>query len=334
MKITNRALLFGLLAVIIIFSVQCRQESGETTVATPNIEQDRVFKFALGPLRLGDGVPLSTEIYLRWKIDDRKAFFSQFASADTFQQLILYPRSHELAKLTAGQFESVDSVFYGQRAAFLDAIKSSILAKAGETNITIKEVIIADLVFPASYTHAMEKAGLHRQELELIEQKSKVALAEAVANRERAKAEAKLRIVQEEANARVELIKAKTEKNKRQNALAKEETRAQIKKRQTKAEAENIRLLAKAEADRKRFLAKAELEKQQQQNEMALEQEQQVKAAVRKDEIEMAKLYQDYPNYATTMVNKQLASHVKIAVLPSESNQEIFKSLFEKPVWK
>jgi len=334
MKFTNRALLFGLLAVIIIFSIQCRQESSETTVVTQNIEQDRVFKYALGPLRLGDGVPLSTEIYLRWKIDDGKAFFSQFALADTFQQLILYPRSHELAKLTAGKFESVDSVFYGQRAEFLNAIKSSILAQAGEANITIKEVIVADLVFPASYTSAMEKAGLHRQELELIEQQNNVAIAQADANRARAKADAKLRIVQEEANARVELIKAKTEKNKRQNALAKEETRAQIKKRQTEAEAENIRLLAKAEADRKRFLAKADLEKKQKQNEIALEQKQRIKAAERKDEIEMAKLYQDYPNYATTVVNKQLASHVKIAVLPSDSNQEIFKSIFEKPVWK
>ncbi len=334
MKITNRALLIGLLTVIIIFGIQCRQESTPTSITQTNMEQDRVFKFALGPLRLADGVPLSTEVYLRWKINDTDAFTQQFASADTFQQLILYPRSHEASELAAGKFESVDSVFYGQRAAFLDAIKSSILAKAGEDNITIKEVIIADLVFPASYTRAMEKAGLHRQELELIEQQNKVALAQAVASRERAKAEAKLRIVQEEANARVELIKAKTEANKRKNALAKEETRAQIKKRQTKAEAENIRLLAKAEADRKRFLAKADLEKQQKLNQIALEQQQNLKKAERKDEIEMAQIYQSYPNYATTVVNKQLASHVKIAVLPSDANQEIFKSLFQKPVWK
>ena len=65
----------------------------------------------LSDVRLGDGVPLQLTVSVRWKLNEVQSFYNQFVTMDSFNQVILKPRSMELVKNLSNEFSSVDSVF-------------------------------------------------------------------------------------------------------------------------------------------------------------------------------------------------------------------------------
>ncbi len=315
----NRLMISILIAVMIPLIFNNCKNTTENQIQYPQ-EKDKVFQYWLKSLRLGDGVPLNIFVHLRWKVQDPDMFYTQFATADTFQNLILLPRSSEITKSLANRYLSVDSVFLGQKQQFLDDIKLALFNKLGEDGIEIKEVTITDLNFPTSYTDAMEKAGLMRQELERIEQQKIIKLAEAEADRKKTEAKALVKIAEAEAEARIQKIKTKTEESHRSSELAKAETLAQIARKNAGVEADKKRLMAKVEVEKQRDLKNLEVEKRRELDRVDFE-----------NQLELAKIYQEYPIYATTVVNKELASKVNIAVLPNTgTDSNVFGNLFKQ----
>lgn len=295
---------------------------------------DEVNDFQAYQIRLGDGVPLNLALSIRWQVDKPKIFYSQFASADSFSQKIMYPRMIELMNETASNFESIDSVFGGQRQLFISSIKERLLDNLPEEGILVKEIFLKGITFPSSYTQAMEQAGLQQQELERIKQKSIIDLAQSEANKEKTEADAKVRIAQAESESRIAKIQAKTEENRRKSELAKAETAAQIAERQAKTEAERLRLLAKAELEKKEDLKDLEIQKQKELTELDIEKQKLLNKADFAKQLELAKVYQENPVYASFVVNKELASKVEIAVLPSGSDPNVFGSLLKQGIKK
>ncbi|MEK7257838.1 MAG: SPFH domain-containing protein, partial [Bacteroidota bacterium] len=159
---------------------------------SPFRQKDHVYKTTLTGIRLGDGVPLNLDVFLRWKIEDPNTFFTQFPNVDSFSRLVLYPRAMELSGTVAYRFASVDSVFAGQRELFLADVKNVLRSKLGEKGITVKEVAISRLGFPESYTAAMEAVGMKRQHIEGIRNQNEVDLEQAIASKKKADADAQV----------------------------------------------------------------------------------------------------------------------------------------------
>lgn len=302
---------------------------------------DQVHQHTLNYVRLGDGVPMSMKLAIRWKIEDSENFKHQFPSVEAYYDKILVPRCAEIAGMVSNAYGSVDSVFAPQRQLYLEDMKSSLYGRLGEKGITIKEVIVSNLVFPTSYTKAMEAAGLQRQELERIKQQQIADLARAEAAKAKAKADGKVAIAQAEAAGRLQEIQAETEKSKRAIELAKAETANRVALLRTQNEAEQKRVLASAELDRQTQLKNLDIQRQRELDIAAAEQQKRL----REDELEMetrfARLCSDNPVYASYLVNKALADNVSIAVLPtSATDQNVFSDLIGqrmpkmKPIFK
>ena len=158
----------GILCMALLFLVACNNEPviEEKPKINPELLRDKVHKNVLLDIRLGDGVPLNLVVSVRWKITDIENFPKQFSSIDTFNMLILRPRSLELAKMTSNTFTSVDSVFSTQRNAYISAIKERLKEGLEEPGMEIREIILSDVVFPKKYTIAMEEASLKQRQLE------------------------------------------------------------------------------------------------------------------------------------------------------------------------
>jgi Membrane protease subunits, stomatin/prohibitin homologs len=319
----------GILVCGLLFLGACQQkvEKPVTEKVYDEYSFDQVYQQQIGGIRLGDGVPLSLDLSIRWKVDDCDLFTSQFNSAENYNQLILLPRTLELANNISSSYVSVDSVFTTQRQVFISDVKAELFKSLGEEGIRIKEIILAKINFPNSYTQAMEKAGLQRQELEQIQQQKIADLAKAEADRKRAEANGKVQIAQAEAAGKLQSIQAKTEKSRRASELAKAETQNQVAQMQAQSEADRRRLLAGADLDNKRALKNLEIQKIQELDDLAVEKQRKLEENKLQREIRFAKLCSENPTFASYLVNKELAGKVQIAVLPSDTEPNVFKGI-------
>lgn len=294
----------------------CKQTASKT-------EKDRLSNYHFGQVRLADGVPLDLAVNLRWQVTDPKTFYRQQLHPDTFQRHVMFPRCEEALRSMAHHYASVDSIFLRQRERFLNDVKNTVAAALGTDGITVKEVIVSELKFPDSYTSAMEQAGLLRQEFERIRRQNAVELAVADADRRKAEAMARVQIAQEEANARIRDIQARTEERNRAAELAKAETEVQIEAKKAVIAADRQRQLNEVEIEKVAKLQGLDLLKQKQNDSVEVERHS-----------TLARVYADNPNYATFVVNKELASKVNIAVVPAGANPSVFDNLINGTIKK
>jgi len=296
-------------------------------VANP-LSFDQVHQHTLTTIRLGDGVPMGMQLAVRWKIENEEVFAMQFPSVDAYYEKIIVPRCFEITSTVSNTYNSVDSVFSPQRQQYLDDIKSNLYGRLGEDGITIKEIIVSNLVFPKTYTSAMEEKGLQRQELERIKQRQIADLARAEAQKEKAKADGKVAIVQAEAAGRLQEIQAETEKSQRAIQMAKAETQNRVALLKTENEAKRNRVLANAELDRQEALKNLDIQRLREVDKLAIEKQKQLKLDELEHEMRFAKLCSNNPTYASYLVNKELADNVQIAVLPTNAtDQNVFSDL-------
>lgn len=282
-------------------------------------EKDRLSNYHFNQVRLADGVPLNLTLNLRWHVADPESFYRQQLHPDTFQNHVMFPRCEEALRSMAHHYTSVDSVFLGQRERFLNDVKNTVAAVLGADGIGVKEVIVSELEFPESYTLAMEQAGLLRQEFERIRRTNAVELAVADADRRKAEAMARVQIAQEEANARIRDIQARTEERNRAAELAKAETEVQIEAKKAVIAADRQRQLNEVEIEKVAKLQGLELLKLKQADSVEVERHS-----------TLARVYGDNPNYASFVVNKEMASKVNIAVVPAGTTPSVFDDLFKK----
>lgn len=292
--------------------------------------QNFVHQNFLADVRLGDGVPLQLTVSVRWKLEDVQNFYNQFVTMDSFNQVILKPRSMELVKNISNEFSSVDSVFSSSRQHYINTLKNELLTKLGEDGIVINEIIVSDIIFPVSYTKAMEEVGLQRQEIERIRQMNIVELERATANKKKAEADGQVQIAQAEAQGKLQKIQAETEKERRKIELAKAETAKQVQRMQAQAQAEKLKLIAKAELEKKRDLKNLDVQKQRDLEQIQIDKQRQMDKVAFEQQVDLAKLCAENPTFATFLINKELASKVEIAVLPSGSNPNIFGGLLNQ----
>ncbi len=240
----------------------------------------------------------------------------------------------------AHAFPSVDSVFTSERQAFIEEVKNALLLDLGEEGITIKEVIVSDVVFPRTFTEAMEKVALNERELERIRQQKLVDLAHAEARKEKAESEGEIAIAEAEAAGELQKITAQTEQSRRATEIARAETEAQLTEKRAKADAKRIELLAAAEREKiaklntvdvqkRRDLDLAELDKRRGEQSLELEKIRGLDQLETDKEMDLAKICMENPAYASFLVNRELASKVQIAVLPSGTDSNIFGDLFK-----
>ena len=288
---------------------------------------DQVYQQQISGVRLGDGVPLKLDLAIRWKIEDCDLFSTQFSSIDRYNQLVLLPRTMELSNNVSSSYVSIDSVFTSQRQIFIRDIKAELLKNLGEEGLQIKEIILSKIIFPSTYTNAMEKAGLQRQELERIQQQEVIDVAKAKADRKRAEANGKVEMARAEAAGKLQKIQAETEKSRRASELAKAETQNQVAKMQAIAEAERKQLLAAAVLENQKELKNLQIQKTRELDNLAIEKQRKMEEHKLQREIRFAQLCTENPTFASYLVNKELASKVQIAVLPSETDPNVFKGI-------
>ena len=320
--------LSGLLIASSLFCLITTTGCKEEKLTPPKvISRDQVYQSELYNVRLGDGIPLNIDLSVRWKIEDYEKFSLQFESPDHYDSLILAPRQLELANKVSNNYANVDSVFTVQKHEFVNNLKSYLKQHLGEPGIEIKEVIIADIGFPGSYTNSRETLATQEQELERIRRQSVIDLEQRNAAKEQAEAQGQVDMAKAEMEAKVQKIKAETEKSIRASRLAKAETEKQVSKLQAQAEAERQALMADADLKKRKGLKDLELQKQKELNLLALDKEREQEAIKFNQDLQMAKLCSENPTYANYMVNKELASKVQIAVLPSSQDASVFNNL-------
>lgn len=321
----------ALVYALLLLMVSCQQEEISEVVveAAPMTSVDKIHKRVLPGIRLGDGVPLQLDIAIRWNVTELTLFSEQFSDVGQFHDLILTPRALEITKKISNDFNSVDSVFSTQRNNYINVIKESLLNGLGEPGIEIKEIILADVGFPSSYTKVMEEASLKQRELERIRLQNIVDVEQSAADKLRAEAEAKVAIAQAEADGRIQKIKAKMEESRRKSELAKAETQTQVEKLKVAAEAEKRKLMANAELDKQQKLKDLEIERQSELDQLAVEKERAMNNNELAREARFAQICTEHPTYASYVVNKQLASKVDVAFLPTSTDPNIFTNLIK-----
>ncbi|MFT6746517.1 MAG: regulator of protease activity HflC (stomatin/prohibitin superfamily) [Glaciecola sp.] len=312
-----------MLAMIIAVGTLTLTSCDKKKVEVAKVSKDFVHNSTLQKVRLGDGIPLSINMSVRWKIEDMVSFKKQFTSADAFDSLVLAPRKLELANNVSNTYASVDTMFNSQRLKFITDLKAYLKSNLGEEGIAIKEVIISDIIFPRTFLNSKEKLALQEQELETIRKQSIINVARAEADKKQTKANGLVAMTRAEVDAKVQRIKADTEKSRRASKLAKAETEKQVAK-----------LRAQSDATRKKLLAKASLESKTDLRDLELGRKKQEAQLEFNNDMRMAKLCSDNPVYATYMVNKELASKVQIAVLPSNQDASVFSNLLGKTAGK
>lgn len=297
------------------------------------VARDQVFKSTLKSVRLGDGVPLNIDVAVRWKINDYITFKEQFESPGKYDSLILSPRELELANDVGNRYTNVDTLFNTQRHAFIKELKQYLLSHLGESGVEIKEVIISDIEFPRSYTDSKEKLAMLEQKLEQIRKEDLLEKQRAKSATEKAKADGQVAMVRAEMDAKVQKIKAETEKSRRLSRLAKAETEKQVARSRAESEADRLKLLAKADLEKKRDIQALDMQKRRDLDNIELSKTQKIEDQKFSNEMKMAKLCSENPVYAKYIVNKELASKVKIAVLPSgQGGSDVFNGLLNNNI--
>lgn len=326
---------FSALALTLgITTIACNQK--ETQVAKES--EQVVTQSILQNVRLADGMPLTLTISTRWMIEDMNSFKQQFPSIGSYDSLVLTPRQKELANNISNLYESVDSVFTSQRHTFINDLKQYITENLGEENVSINDVIIAHIEFPAPFVQAKETLALQDQELKRIRKQSIIDLENAEANRKNSIAQGAVNVEQAKLNAELEKINAKTESSRRKSMLARAETEKQVAEKRAESEARRQVLLAQADAEKQKLYAAADLEKkeklkdlevkkQKELNLVALDKEKQREKVLFEQKVKMAELCSKNPEYASFLVNSQLAENVEIAVLPSGQDANVFSGL-------
>jgi len=310
----------GAMLGVMIALTSCNDSEDKSQVLSQTI---------LKNVRLADGIPLDIQVSTRWEIEDRKVFKAQFKNRTNYDSLVLFPRELELANNISNQYQNVDSVFTSQRHEFIDALKSYLTKNLGENGIKINEVIVADVVFPDKYTSTKEKLAMQDQELKKIRKQSLIDLQAAAARKEQTKAQGEVDMEKALTNAKVEKINAKTEESRRKSMLARAETEKQVAEKKAESDARREVLLARAELEKKRDLKNLEVQKKKDFNKVALENQFEIRNAEFTNDMRMAKLCNENPTYAKYMVNKELASKVKIAVVPTGENKNVFSDLLD-----
>ncbi|MCT4625328.1 MAG: hypothetical protein N4A46_17015 [Schleiferiaceae bacterium] len=98
------------------------------------------------------------------------------------------------------------------------------------------------------------------------------------------------------------------------------------------AEAERQKLYAQKELEKKKDLKDLEIQRQKELDQLAYEKVKMNEELKYENDIKMAKLCSEHPNYATYLVNQELAKNVQIAVLPSEFEGNVFSGLLNNQV--
>ncbi|MEM9023402.1 MAG: SPFH domain-containing protein [Bacteroidota bacterium] len=307
---------FFTLSLLLLAATACN-ETPEKVATPPAFSKDHVYVSELQDIRLGDGVPLGFNVSVRWRIADYRLFSAQFRQPADYDSLILQPRQRELISNVANTFPSVDSVFSVDRQLFKSALKSTLKEELGEEGIEIKEIIIAKIQFPATFTQAMENVALNEQELERIRMENIVNLEKAEAAKKQAEADGKVAVAQAQLDGELQQIHAETEKSRRRMELEKAETASRVAEIKAKEQARKIELLSSADIQKKEKLDNLELKKQREFDRIALEKLAQQQKMENDKEMAFAQLCAENPNYASFIVNRELASKVQIAVLPT-----------------
>jgi hypothetical protein len=297
--------------------------------SAPLTGQDQVHKTEMVDIRLGDGVPLKLSLAIRWRIEDGDGFARQFPDPSKYASLIFDPKALEVTSKVANTYVSVASVFRPEREKFTQDVKDALRQQLAEKGITIKDVVVAEILFPKNFTDALEVKATKDQELERIRQKSAIALEDAKAAQSKATAEGQVEIEKAKVAGKVAEISADAENKRRLSAVAKAETEAQVLKRRTRAEVERQRLMAAQEADRQRKLNQVELEKVARLKDLEMKKQKGLDDLAMVRDRETAKVYGANPAYASFLVNKELASKVQIAVLPLGTDSGVLGNIIQ-----
>ena len=86
--------------------------------------------------------------------------------------------------------------------------------------------------------------------------------------------------------------------------------------------------------EKKEDLKNLEIQKQKERTALEVEKQKLLNKVDFAKQLELAKVYQDNPVYASFVVNKELASKVEIAVLPSGSDPNVFGSFLKQGIKK
>jgi len=285
---------------------------------TDLVRRDQIHRTELREIRLGDGVPLTFSVSIRWRIDDERAFTSQFSEPARYASLVLDAKSREVAGKVANGYSSVAGVFRPEREKFVQEMKEALTAKLAEPGIQIKDGILSEMLFPKSFTDALEVTATKELELQRVREKSAIELEQAKAAQAHAQAEGQVRAERARAEGRVAEINAQTEDKRRLSEVARAETEARVLERRTKAEVDRQRLLTRQEVERRQDLNRVDVDKQRQLDQVAVAKE---KA--------QADLTAANPAYAAYLVNRELASKVQIAVLPLGTESGVLGNMLQ-----
>jgi regulator of protease activity HflC (stomatin/prohibitin superfamily) len=198
--------LVALVVIVSLFGSACGRGTGPLT------NQDQVHKTDLVNIRLGDGVPLKLSVAIRWRIEDGRAFSRQFSDPANYASLVFDPKAREVTSNVANTYASVSSVFRPEREKFMRDVMQALRQKLAEQGITIKDVVLAEILFTKNFTDGLEVKATKEQELERIRQKSAIELEDAKAAQNKATAEGQVEIEKAKVAGKVAEINAEAEK--------------------------------------------------------------------------------------------------------------------------
>jgi hypothetical protein len=223
-------------------------------------------------------------------------------------------------------------VFRPEREKFTLEVKDVLRQRLAEQGISIKEVVLADILFPKNFTDALEVSATKEQEFERIRQKNAIELESAQAAQRKATADGQVEIERAKVAGKLAEINAEAEKKRRLSSIAKAETEAQVLVRQAKSDVQRKRLLTAQDVERQRALSEVELEKAAKLKDLEVKRQKELDdLAVARDR-ETAKVYAANPAYASFLVNKELASKVQIAVLPLGTDSGVLGNIIQSAI--
>ncbi|WNJ17959.1 SPFH domain-containing protein [Pontibacter sp. G13] len=291
---------------------------------------DQIFQMTLHDIRLGDGVPVGVDLSVRWNLTGEIDFAGTYVSPERYDSLILSARCKELVAALANTFPSVDSLFSVDRVPFMNALKDQLQNGLAETGIEMKEVMVSTIIFPQTFLSSMEKTGLREQELTAIRQQKVLEIERAKAAKEQAVAQGEVSVAQAEARGRLERIEADIESSRRKRELAQAETQRQVAETQAKSEKKRLELLAEADLTKQKGLKKLEISHLRELDQVAVDKQKALDLAEFESQMQLANLCEENPAYATFLVNRELASHVQIAVLPSNGQDHMLGQFLQQ----
>ena len=320
----NRSTLAVLVVTLVaLLAVGCGKGAPEVA------NRDYVHQTEIKDVRLGDGVPLSLSLAIRWRIEDGKAFSKQFVDPEQYAKLVFDTKAQELAGKIANTYASVAAVFKPEREKFVQQVKETLTQRLAESGIQVKEVIIAQMLFPKNFTDALEVTATKDLELARIREKNVIDLEQAKAEQSQAQAEGQVQVEKAKIEGKVAEINAQTEDKRRLSQVAKAETEGQVLERRTKSEVERQRLLAQREVEKQRELNRVDLERQTNLKDLELKKQKEFDQVQITKEKELATLTAGNPAYATFLVNRELASKVQIAVLPLGTESGVLGNIIQ-----